>query len=218
MSCLGISLEKSNMKQKHFINTHKAVTFVVVLILMAVYSGWDNTTAWVYLGLHGTYGILWVMKSRIFPDRSWEENASLGLGLVYWAGLSLYWITPWLILSRGIIIPGWYLGICVSMNIFGVFFHFVSDMQKHTALRYQPEHLISDGMFQQVRNTNYFGELLIYMGFSLLAKHWLPPLIVFAYVLMVWLPNMRRKDRSLSRYPGFEAYQERTKMFIPILW
>ena len=206
------------MKQKHFIDSQKALTFIVVLILIAVYNQWHNETAWVYMALHGTYGLLWRMKSRIFPDKSWDAEASLGLGLVYWAGLTLFWIAPWLITSREVQVPGWYLGMCVSMTIFGVFFHFVSDMQKYTALKLAPGHLITDGMMGRVRNMNYFGELLIYLGFALLAMHWLPVAVLAAYVIFVWIPFMRRKERSLSRYPAFEAYKVRTKMFIPVLW
>jgi steroid 5-alpha reductase family enzyme len=206
------------MKQKHFIDSQKALTFIVVLVLIAIYDQWHNETAWVYMGLHGTYGLLWGMKSRIFPDKSWEVKASLGLGLVYWVGLTLYWIPPWLINSRGIQVPAWYLGMCVAMTMFGVFFHFVSDMQKYTALKLSPGNLITDGMVSRVRNMNYFGELLIYLGFALLAMHWLPIAILAAYVFIVWIPFMLRKERSLSRYPEFESYKQRTKMFIPFLW
>ena len=206
------------MKQKHFIDSHKAVTFVAVLVMMAVYDQWENPTAWVYLALHGTYGLLWVLKSRIFPDKSWEQPASLFLGLYYWAGLSLYWITPWLITSRGIQVPGWALGMCISLNIFGVFFHFVSDMQKFTALQMQPGRLVTTGMLKWVRNTNYFGELLVYLGFGLLAMHWLPVVVLCAYLVIIWVPNMLRKDKSLSRYPEFEDYRKRSKLFIPFLW
>ena len=206
------------MKQKHFINSQKILTFIVVLILIAIYDQWHNETAWVYMALHGTYGWLWMIKSRIFPDKSWEAKASLGLGLVYWAGLTLFWINPWLIISRGVQAPAWYLGMCVSMTVFGMFTHFVSDMQKYTALRLNPENLITDGMLGRVRNMNYFGELLVYLGFGLLAMHWLPIAILVAYVIFVWTPFMLRKERSLSRYPNFESYKQRSKFFIPFIW
>jgi len=29
---------------------------------------------------------LWVLKSRIFPDSSWEEKTGLAYGLVIWLG------------------------------------------------------------------------------------------------------------------------------------
>jgi steroid 5-alpha reductase family enzyme len=206
------------VKQKHFIDSHKAITGLVILALIAVYRQWQNPTAWVYLALHGTYGVLWVLKSRVFPDRQWEQPTSLAYGLVIWGGLSTYWVAAWLLTARGVQAPAWYLGVCTSLNIFGVFFHYASDMQKYTALKLQPDRLITDGLLSRVRNMNYFGELLIYTGFALLAMHWLPLLILLAWNIFVWLPNMRRKDRILSSYPEFAAYKERTKFYIPFLF
>ena len=212
-------VERLNIvKQRHFIDSHKAVTCIFILALIALYQQWQNPTAWVYLALHGTYGILWVLKSRIFPDRQWEQPAGLAYGLVIWAGLSTYWVAAWLLMARGVQAPAWYLGICTSLNIFGVFLHFVADAQKYIALKLQPEHLITDGLFSRVRNINYFGELLTYAGFGLLAMHWLPVAILLAWNALVWMPNMRKKDRSLSRYPDFAAYKQRTRLFIPFLF
>jgi steroid 5-alpha reductase family enzyme len=205
------------LKQKHFIDPHKGVTFIVVLLMMAVFNQWPNPTAWVYLALHGTYGLLWVLKSRIFGDKQWEQSTDVGYGLVIWGGLTLYWVAPWLIMSQGIQDPPWYLALCVSIYTFGVFFHFAADMQKHTALASRPG-LITTGMFALCRNPNYFGELLIYLGFGLLAMHWLPVLILALFVAVVWLPNMRRKDRSLSRYAEFADYARQVKLFIPFVW
>jgi protein-S-isoprenylcysteine O-methyltransferase Ste14 len=204
------------LKQKHFIDAHKGVTFLAVLLLMAVYGQWRNTTAWVYLALHGTYGLLWVLKSRIFPDRQWEQPCSPGYALVILGGLTLYWIAPWLLASRGVEAPPWYLALCVCLYAFGLFLHFAADMQKHTALKLRPG-LITDGLFYRVRNPNYLGELLIYLGFGLLAIHWAPLVVIGLFMAVIWVPNMRRKDRSLSRYPEFAEYKRRTKLFIPFL-
>jgi steroid 5-alpha reductase family enzyme len=204
------------VKQKHFIDAHKGVTFLAVLLLMAVYDQWRNPTAWVYLALHGSYGLLWVLKSRFFPDRQWDQRTSVGYALVILGGLTLYWIAPWLLTWRGVQAPGWYLGLCTSLYAFGLFFHFAADMQKHTALKLRPG-LITDGLFSLSRNPNYFGELLIYLGFGLLAMHWAPILVIALFLAVIWIPNMLKKDRSLSRYPEFQAYRERTKLFIPFL-
>lgn len=206
------------MKQKHFIDSHKAATGLAVLALIALYDRWHNDTAWIYLALHGTYGLLWVLKSRIFPDKAWEEPVNLLTGLLMWAGLTMYWIAPWIITSQNVQAPAWYLALCVSLYTFGVFFHFTSDMQKHTALKLRPGHLVDDGMFAYSRNMNYFGELLIYLGFGLLAMHWLPVVVLLAFVTIYWVPRMLQKDKSLSRYPNFQAYKERSKLFIPFLF
>ncbi|MCU0504039.1 MAG: hypothetical protein MUC51_20165 [Anaerolineae bacterium] len=44
--------------------------------MIAVYDQWDNPTAWVYLALHGVYRLLWVLKSRIFPNARYPDFAS----------------------------------------------------------------------------------------------------------------------------------------------
>ena len=154
----------SGVKQKYFIDSHKAVTPLAILAMMAIYGQWDNPTAWVYLGLHGSYGILWVLKSRIFGDRQWEQPTGWGYGLVIWAGLTLYWIAPWLITSRDVHAPPWLLGLSVFVYAVGVFLHFAADMQKHTALALRPGQLITTGLFARTRNPNYLGELLIYLS------------------------------------------------------
>jgi len=206
------------MKIKYFIDSNKGITFGVVLAFMAIYHQWDNPTAWVYLALHGTYGLLWVLKSRIFPDASWERPTSLWFGLVSWGALCLYWVAPWLLTWRGVQAPLWYLALCVSLYAFGLFMHFASDMHKYIALRLQPGTLITDGLWSRLRNPNYFGELLIYLGFGLLAMHWLALAILALWIVAYWLPNMRRKDRILAQLPGFEAYRQRSKMFIPFVF
>lgn len=207
------------MKMKHFIDSHKGATGLFVVILMAVFHQWQNPTAWIYLALHGGYGLLWVLKSRVFPDAAWEKPVSLGYGVaVIWGGLSLYWVAPWLLMSRNVAVPAWYLGMCIGLFTLGVFLHFASDMQKHTALKLFPGHLIQDGLFRYVRNPNYLGELLIYAGFGALAWHWIPLVILAAWVLFYWLPRMRQKDRVLSQYPDFEAYRKRSKLFIPLVF
>ena len=63
------------MKQKYFIDSHKGATAPAVFFLIWYFGQWDNTTAWIYLAIHGSYGIMWVLKSAIFPDKTWEANA-----------------------------------------------------------------------------------------------------------------------------------------------
>jgi steroid 5-alpha reductase family enzyme len=206
------------MKQKYFIDSHKGATAFFVLFLMMIYNQWENPTAWLYLALHGTYGLLWVLKSRIFPDQAWEQKTGWGYGLVIWGGLSLYWIAPWMLTALNIQAPGWYMALCTAIYACGVFFHFASDMQKFTAIKLRPDNLIEDGLFARTRNPNYFGELLIYGGFGLLAMHWLPVIVLLAWVIIYWLPRMRRKDAALARLPGFHEYKRRSRLFIPFIF
>lgn len=205
------------MQMKDYINLHKGATGLFVLVVMAVFHQWQNPTMWIYLALHGTYGILWVLKSRIFPDKSWSRKVSVRYGVgVVWGGLTLYWIAPVLLAAGNVQAPAWYLGLCVGIYSIGVFTHFGADMQKSMALELRPGELITTGFFARTRNPNYFGELLIYLGFGMLPMHWLPPVVLALFVLVYWLPRMREKDRSLSRHPGFVNYSRRTSLILPI--
>lgn len=206
------------MKLKYYIDTNKGVTFLAILALMAIYHQWQNPTAWVYLALHGTYGILWVLKSRIFPDAAWENRTSWWFGLIAWLGLMLYWIPAWLLMARNVQAPAWFLGLCLVLYIFGVFFHFTTDMQKHTSLKLQPDTLIVDGMMALSRNINFFGELLIYISFALLAMTFWAFLPLGIHIVLYWIPRMRRKERVLASLPGFDAYRKKTKTFFPFLF
>jgi protein-S-isoprenylcysteine O-methyltransferase Ste14 len=206
------------LRQRHFIDSHKLATGLATLGLMAAYDAWDNTTAWLYLGLHGGYGVLWALKSRTFPDAQWEAPCGVPWGLTIWGALSLYWVSPWLITSRDLTAPPWLVGLATLTFTLGVFLHFASDMQKHMHLQARPGTLLNDGLWARLRNPNYLGELLIYAGFSSLPMHPAPFVALGIMVAVVWVPNMMKKDRSLSRYPEFAEWRARSALWIPYLW
>ena len=183
------------MKLKHFIDIHKGLNSIFILFLMYFYNSWDNLIAWLYLALHGTYGVLWITKSRFFPDKQWENKTSILYGLTIWFGLSLYWISPYILTSGTNFFPILnepnyiFYASCIIMYIVGVFLHFTSDMQKHIYLKLNPGNLITDLMFARIRNTNYLGEFFIYMGFTLLACDWLPLIALLLFICFIWIPN-----------------------------
>jgi steroid 5-alpha reductase family enzyme len=207
------------MKQKHFIDSHKGATAFFILFCMYWFNGFQSPTLWLYLATHGTYGFLWIWKSKVFPDKQWEQDCSIWYGLYIWAGLSLYWITPFLIASQHIEAPAWLMGLSVMSYSFGVFLHFASDMQKHVQLSLKPG-LFTDGLWATNRNPNYFGEFLIYAGFGALAYQWVwvPWLVLALFMLIVWFPNMKKKDQSLSRHDGFTTYQRSSSKIFPFLY
>ncbi len=204
------------MKVKHIINFHKGTTAVFVLGLMWVYQNF-TLGPWVYLALHGTYGFLWLLKDQLFPDKQWEQEISLWSGLMGFALISLYWVAPFLLISQRVE-PGLPLvAIAISLNIIGVFLHFGSDAQKYYTLKYRSG-LITEGFFARCRNPNYLGEILIYLTFALLTMHWLPFIILAGFVGGLFIPNMLKKDQSLSRYPEFAAYKANSGLLLPKLF
>ncbi len=203
------------MKAKHFINLHKGLTFPFVLALMFAYQNF-SLGAWVYLALHGTYGLLWLIKNHIYPDKQWEQDVSVGTGIFGFILIGLYWIAPFILISSGTEPPTPLVAAAISLNIIGVFLHYVSDAQKHYTLKYHSG-LITEGFFARSRNTNYLGEILIYTSFAVLVQHWLPFLILAVFTAGLFIPNMKKKDQSLSRYPEFAGYKARSGLLLPRL-
>jgi protein-S-isoprenylcysteine O-methyltransferase Ste14 len=204
------------MKLKHPINLHKGLTSIVVLGLMVAYHNF-SITPWVYLALHGTYGLLWLIKDAVYPDRQWEEEISIGLGIGTFLLLGAYWLPPFLLISSSTTPPAPLIALAIATNIFGVMLHFVSDAQKHFTLKYRSG-LITEGFFESCRNTNYLGEILIYLGFAMLVQNWLAFLPLSAFIAGIFVPNMLKKDRSLARYPQFAEYQTNSGLLIPKLF
>ena len=203
------------MQLRHVINLHKGLTPLVVLGLMAAYGNFGSGP-WLYLALHGTYGLLWLLKDRMFPDRQWEQTVGWPLALGVFLALGLYWLAPCLLITSGAVPPPPLAAAATALCLTGVFLHYGADAQKHFTLQQRPG-LIDEGFFARCRNPNYLGEILIYLSFAVLAMHLLPYLVLAGFALGLFLPNMRRKDESLARHPGFEAWKRRSGLLLPRL-
>ena len=70
------------IKQKYMIDFAKGITWLLVLFLINYFNQVNNLTAWVYFCLHGSYGIMWVLKSYIFPDKTWESRVGIPYALL----------------------------------------------------------------------------------------------------------------------------------------
>ena len=58
------------------INIQKGSTWIIVLSMMIYFDNF-SLGAWVYFALHGSYGICWILKDLIFPDKKFGENITL---------------------------------------------------------------------------------------------------------------------------------------------
>lgn len=204
------------MKLKYAINLHKGATAFLVLSLMFIYNNFSYG-AWAYLALHGSYGFLWLFKDRTYPDKQWEEVVPLWYAVVGFLALCLYWVPAWILINYRMEPPAYIICVATVLNLVGGVLHFGSDAQKHYTLQYK-KGLITDGFFARCRNTNYLGEFMIYVGFATLSMHWagyVPILLFFAFV---FIPNMLKKDKSISRYPEFAEYKKRSGLFLPRLF
>jgi protein-S-isoprenylcysteine O-methyltransferase Ste14 len=201
------------------INFQKAGTLPFLLVLMFIYQNFDDR-AWIYLALHGGYGIIWLIKDLSFPDPAWQGRVTLGGALMAFLGvLGWYWVFGWLVVS-GVASAEYpfpdaaWFALCTLLCLIGIAIMIAADAQKYFTLQVE-KGLITTGMFRHIRHPNYLGEMLIYGSFALLVWHWLPA-VVLAFVWGgVFAVNMRAKEESMSRYPEWAAYRARTGWLWP---
>jgi len=202
------------MKTSTFINAHKILVSPVVLFLMYYFDNW-STEAFIYLSLHGTYSLLWLIKHQSFPDARFSEKQPFWIGVFFiFLPLAGYYIAPYILISKHLILPPYLIGLVLFIYIFGVFMHYVSDAQKYFILQ-NKKGLIDYGLFSKIRNPNYLGEIMIYIAFATMSLHWLPFIILSGWVFGFFVRNMIAKDQSLSRHQNFAAYKKKTGLLFP---
>jgi protein-S-isoprenylcysteine O-methyltransferase Ste14 len=181
---------------------------------MMVYLDNFSTGAWVYLGLHGIYGYCWLVKDFGFRDGSFESRTTYGGAVMSYVLLvGWYWLFPWFFLTRETAPSNELLFAAIATHTWGITWMIAADCQKHFQLKYH-KGLMTNGMFRYTRNPNFFGEVLIYLSYAMLANHWLS-WIVFAYAVSYFYIRMLVKDGSISRYPEWEAYAAGSSRLIP---
>jgi protein-S-isoprenylcysteine O-methyltransferase Ste14 len=204
------------MKVSTVINLHKALVPLLVVTLMAIYNNW-SVEAFIYLALHSTYSLLWLIKQALYPDRRFEQRQPIGIAILFiFVPLAGYYLAPFLLISQHVTLPPYVIAGVLFLYSVGIFLHYVGDAQKYYTLRYH-KGLIQEGLYSKTRNPNYLGEILIYVSFAILSWHWLPFVILGGWVFGFFVKNMRAKDRSLARYPGFEEYRASTGLLFPKL-
>lgn len=207
------------LKMAWVINFQKGGTLFYVALLMLWFQN-DSTAAWVYLALHGSYGLCWLIKHFAFPDASWEKRVTLGGGLLaFLFVLCPYWVFPYLLIS-GVLGPSHpapsnaLLAFCIGLHTVGVVIMMAADSQKYYMLKYRGG-LIEEGMFKYIRHPNYLGEMMLYAAYALLVQHWIPWLILAWVWIGIFLVNVLMKEASLARYPEWPAYKARTGLLLP---
>jgi FtsH-binding integral membrane protein len=113
-----------------FINLHKALVIPVTVAAMITFANY-GTVMWLYLAMHGTYSILWLIKGCTYPDRRFAERVPIWIGVVFvFLPLAGYCAAPILLAWLKPNVPGFAVCAGVSVYISGIFLHYVSDAQK----------------------------------------------------------------------------------------
>ncbi|MBW1881715.1 MAG: hypothetical protein JRJ84_25430, partial [Deltaproteobacteria bacterium] len=95
------------MRLRQVVNLHEGSVGPLVLALMLLGSDY-SLAAWLYLALHGSYGLFWVAKDVAFGDPNWRAPCSVGSAVaVLFFPLGLYCLAPLIVFTdRGTMNPG----------------------------------------------------------------------------------------------------------------
>ena len=200
------------------LNWHKLACAPAVLLLMLYFQNF-SLPAVLYLVMHGTYSVMWLVKYLCFPPKNFEvapdPPGAVGC-VVLFCIVGVYWVTPAILCAHVRELPVWIIALALTSYNAGIFLHYVGDAVLHLTLLHRGPGLIKDGLFARTRNPGYLGEVLIYVGFALLAFPCVTPWVVNSmFWLTLFRDNMNKKDASISRHPGWEEYKARSGQFFP---
>jgi protein-S-isoprenylcysteine O-methyltransferase Ste14 len=188
------------------VNIQKGGTIFIMYLLMFYFNNY-STGAYIYLSLHGSYGIIWIIKDIIFPDKSMHVKtcfipacALIGLLLLYW-GIGFE-----MIYGLGIQEPNnMRIFLCFIIYSFGLVFMLCADLQKYLILKYK-KILVDSYFLAWNRNTNFLGEIMIYFSFAFNVGR----IECYLLLIFVWstffVGRIYLKEKSLEKKKGYDLY------------
>ena len=81
------------------INVNKGSLSFLIFAMMIYYDNFD-LGMWVYLVLHGSYGVFWFAKERVYPDKNHQGKQTLMSASIVWIVAGPYYTFGWLMASR----------------------------------------------------------------------------------------------------------------------
>lgn len=202
------------IKFNWIINAQKTGTIFIMFLLMIYYNNFSNG-AWLYLSLHGTYGLLWFLKDMVFPDKSFQVYLAIFPSILVSLFLLSYWLMGFEVMCGiGDQNPS-------GKKIFGCFFIFsignilmmCSDLQKFIVLKYK-KGLIDDFFLKNNRNTNYFGEILVYLTFAIACGRKEGYIMLIIEWILFFGSRIYMKDLRLARKHGYEKYRKNSYIIL----
>lgn len=202
------------------INAAKVLTIGLLLAFAALYGVRDMRQV-VYLSLHISYCLWWLLEQWCFPERRRQLFTDRVGPFRFTAALLfigvLYSLPGWLAFLNPQPISFVTVAVALGLYSFGGWINTSADVQKMTA-KAMGAGLVSDGIWRGVRHVNYLGDLLRYLSFAVVAgQAW--AYLVPALVLLIYVQRIADKERRMAaKYPEFAAYEGRSSRLLPGLW
>ena len=198
----------------YIVNLQKSSTIIIMYLLMIYFNNYSKG-AYIYLSLHGSYGLLWLLKDLLIPDKTLHvktcllpAGALIGLLLLYWGiGFEMMYGLGIQEPSNGRIFS------CFFIYSFGLIFMLCTDLQKFLILKYK-KGLINNYFLAKNRNTNYLGEIMIYFSFALIVGR----IECYCLLIFIWLTffagRIYLKEKSLQKKEGYDMYKKKSYILL----
>ena len=233
MNNLDLFKEKQKLPKNHYslgkvLEIHKFTWPFVTFFYTILYGNYSYRMT-LMNGLFSSYGILWVLKSHTFYDKSFYHNEvhihTLTYSIVNYLSVSIYYLFPYVTAKNKYEISNIEIYISIVLYSIGMFLHHCSDAQKYYTLealnRFKTEDkLITNGLYTLIRHPNYSGEFLIWFSLMIVSGFTHP----FSYVPVGWLAvatilvGIPTKEKSLKRYDNYKNWEQNTKKLIPFIY
>lgn len=161
------------LPMRYYVNAHKGGMPFLIFGMMLYFNNFSLAN-WLYMALHGSYGLFWLVKDFTIPDTSFERKVTISCASIAW----LFVLQPYCygayLLASGAAPQNpsaERICVCIMTYCFGLVFMLGADGQKYFTLRLK-KGLMDDGFMKWSRNPNYVGEMLIYSSFALVVQKW----------------------------------------------
>lgn len=211
--------ELSKVTQLTAINVAKILT-ILLLIIFAIVFGIQDLRQLLYICIHISYCLWWLLEQWFYPQRRQLFAEPVGvfgfISCLLFVG-GLYSLPGYLAFTNPVPLSMTTAAIALPMFIFGTLINTSADIQKLTAKQYGAG-LVNDGIWRFSRNINYFGDLLRYLSFSIVAGS------IWAYLVpisiaLIYLQRIFQKEQSMpQKYQNYQEYQQSSARLIPFIW
>ncbi|MFB2934835.1 DUF1295 domain-containing protein [Aerosakkonemataceae cyanobacterium BLCC-F154] len=212
-------LVTSKVTQMTAINTAKVLTSLC-LIGCAVVFGVHDFRQVIYLCLHISYCTWWLLEQWFFPQRRLFFNEPVNaIGFIsITAIVGVFYAMPgYFAFTNPTPIALTTVAIALPLYIFGSLINASADVQKMTAKQFEAG-LVKDNIWRFSRNINYFGDLLRYLSFSVVAGAIWAYLVPLSIAILYIQRMLQKEQQMVVKYPEYEEYKRSTPRLIPFIW
>ena len=198
------------------INLAKVITILCLIVLAVVYGIHDQRQV-IYLCLHISYCLWWLLEQWLFPQRRQQiftEKVGILTFVVILLFVGVFYALPgYFAFTNSHPVAYLTIAMALPLYIFGSLINTGADVQKMVA-KSMGGSLVNDGIWRSVRHVNYLGDLMRYTSFSVIAGSLWAFVLPFVITLL-YLQRISQKEQAMAaKYTEFATYQQNSSRLL----